>query len=183
MKWLMPDLEDADSFQGEALGYTRVFVSAQHEPEITIHDQSRLFTEIQSLMRGLVRNYEPSDFERVKEIHEASQIDYRLPDFSSPLFLITKVFEWDGVVRMFGGSYLQAELYLIADLSDWATPQERMEAIRELDKQGMEALWLRGIDRAVLWLPPGMERFGERLKDLGFEKSRDGWVTYSKATK
>jgi hypothetical protein len=135
-------------------------------------------------MCGIVRDYQPSDFERVKEIHEASGIDYKLPDFSSSLFLVTKVFVCDDTVRMFGGSYLQAELYLIADHSDWASPQDKLDAIKELDRQGMEELWLRGIDCCCLWLPPGMERFGERLvEDLHFQKDRDGWHTYSKATK
>src|ERR1700690_1449990 len=126
-------------------------------------------------MRGIVRDYQPSDFERVKELHAASEIDYRLPDFSSPLFLVTKVFVCDDTVRLFGGCYLQAELYLIADQSDWASPQERLDAIQELDRAGMDDLWFRGVNDAVLWLPPGMERFGERLvNDLGFQKDRDG---------
>lgn len=133
-------------------------------------------------MRGFVRDYQPSDFARVKEIHEASGIDYVLPDLSAPLFLVTKVFVVSDTVRMFGGSYLQAELYLVADTTDWATPQERMDAIRELDRVGMEELWLRGVNQCVIWLPPGMARFGERLIDLGFQKDRDGWMTYSKAT-
>ncbi len=133
-------------------------------------------------MRGIVRDYQPSDFERVKEIHEASGIDYKLPDFSSPLFLVTKVFVYDEVVRLFGGSYLQAELYLIADYSDWAKPEEKLEAIKELDRATMEDLWLRGVEYCCLWLPPGMERFGRRLvEDLGFQLDR-GWATYSKRT-
>jgi hypothetical protein len=134
-------------------------------------------------MPGFVRNYEPSDFERVKEIHEASRIDYKLPDFSSALFLVTKVWVVDGIVRLFGACYLQAELYLIADHSEWAEPEEKLAAIQELDKAGMLELWLKGIDHAVLWLPPDMARFGERLvEDLHFSKDRDGWVSYSKTT-
>lgn len=131
----------------------------------------------------VVRDYQASDFERVKELHEASGIDYKLPDLSSPLFLVTKVVEVDGVVRQFGGLMLQVEAYLVADYSDWGSPQEKLDAIRRLDEVAMHEAWLRGIDCCVLWLPPGMDRFGERLvEDLGFSKDRNNWLSYSKKT-
>lgn len=135
-------------------------------------------------MEGItIRNYEPSDLERVKEIHEASKIDYVLPNFSSPLFLVTKVMLVDGVIRMLGGGYLQAEVYLVAD-PEWDEPARKLEAIQELDRVVMEELWLQGIDQACLWLPPNMDRFGKRLiEDLNFQRDRDGWLTYSKPTK
>jgi len=135
-------------------------------------------------MRGIVRDYQPSDLPRVKEIHEATGIDYRLPDLSSPLFLITKVVECAGVVRACGGLYLQVEVYLWLDPTDWTDPADKLESVQAMDAAGMHDAWLRGIDCAVLWLPPGMARFGERLvNDLGFQKDRDGWVTYSKKTR
>ena len=132
-------------------------------------------------MRGTVRDYVPSDFERVKEIHEATGIDYEFPDLDSPLFLVTKVLVVDGVVRQCGGLYLQVECYLWADASEWGTPEEKLEGIQALDDAAMGDAWLRGIDQAVLWLPPGMARFGNRLtENLGFTRDRDGWVSYSK---
>lgn len=132
---------------------------------------------------AIVRDFTLSDLERVKEIHEASEIDYQFPDLSSPLFLVTKVIETGGIVRACGGMYLQVECYLWLDHSDWESPEHKLAAIRELDRQCMDATWLRGVDQAVLWLPPGMGRFGKRLEDLGFTKDRDGWRTYSKRTK
>jgi hypothetical protein len=132
---------------------------------------------------AIVRDYLPSDFERVREIHEASGIDYQLPDFQSPLFIVTRVLEVEGIVRMFGGLYLQVEAYLIADQSAWTFPENKLAAIKQLDEAVIHAAWLQGIDCCVLWLPPGMERFGERLvEDLGFSKDR-GWLSYSKRTK
>lgn len=135
-------------------------------------------------MAAVLRDYEPRDLARVKEIHDTTEIDYHFPDISTPLFLVKKVIEVDGVVRMAIGCYLQAEAYLWADQSDWADPEQKLAAIQALDRAGCEELWLKGVDQAVLWLPPGMERFGERLvEDLGFTKDRDGWVSYSKQTK
>lgn len=133
---------------------------------------------------AVLRDYIPADFEQVKAIHDASGIDYSFPDLSAPLFLVTKVLVVDGVIRACGGMYLQLECYLWIDHSNWADPDQKLAAIKALDRACMDAAWLRGIDCAVLWLPPGMERFGERLvSDLGFNRDRDGWVSFSKRTK
>src|ERR1700675_2936345 len=131
----------------------------------------------------VVRDYKESDFEVVKKIHESTQIDYKFPDIHSDLFLVRKVLELDGKVVMAAGMYIQAEVYLWSSKEDWGDPEQKLAAIRALDKEVMKATWLKGVDCAVLWLPPGMERFGERLvEDLGFTKDRDNWVSYSKST-
>ena len=134
-------------------------------------------------MGALIRDYRASDLKQVKAIHEASGIDYKLPDLSSPLFLVTKVLEIDGIVRACGGGYLQIECYLWLDKSDWADPEQKLMAVQALDRSVMHEAYLRGIDCACLYLPPGMDRFGKRLEDLGFTRDREGWVTYSKRTK
>lgn len=133
-------------------------------------------------MGAILRDYRPEDFDAIKRLHEASGLDYRLPNLSSPLFIVTKVWVVDDVVRLFGACYIQAELYLVSDQSGWATPQEKFAAIHELEQAGTHELWLRGIDCCCLWLPPELERFGKRLEQLGFSKDRDGWRTYSKQT-
>lgn len=134
-------------------------------------------------MSAIVRDYKPSDFAAIKAIHESTGIDYNMPDLNSPIFLVKKVIEVDGTVRVAGGAYIQVELYLWLDQSDWADPDQKLAAIKTLDQEVILDTWLQGVDQAVLWLPPGLGRFGERLtKQLGFEKDRDGWITYSKLT-
>ena len=129
----------------------------------------------------IIRDYKPSDLEAVKRIHERTGIDYTFPDINSPLFLVTKVIEDDsGVIRACGGAYIQVELYLWLDPSDWADAADKLAVIHALDGSVLHDCYLRGIDCAVLWLPPGMERFGERLTDMGFTKDRAGWCSYSK---
>jgi hypothetical protein len=129
----------------------------------------------------IIRDYKPSDLEAVKRIHERTGIDYTFPDINSPLFLVTKVIEDDsGVIRACGGAYIQVELYLWLDPDDWADAPDKLAAIHALDGSVLHDCYLKGIDCAVLWLPPGMERFGERLVDMEFTKDRDGWVSYSK---
>lgn len=133
---------------------------------------------------AVVRPYRPSDFEVIKKLHEATEIDYVMPDLNSPLFLVTSVLEVDGVVRAALGAYVQVELYLWLDKTNWGDPEQKLAAIKALDADVMEKTWLNGVDCAVLWLPPGLERFGERLtKTLGFQRDRSGWVTYSKPTR
>lgn len=133
-------------------------------------------------MGAIVRDYTPADFEAVKAIHEQTQIDYKLPNLSSPLFLVKKVLEIDGVVRAMLGMRIEAECFLWLDSSNWADPEEKLVVIEILDREGMAEAWIKGVDDAVLYLPPGMERFGKRLEKLGFTKPRDGWVAYSKPT-
>ncbi len=81
-----------------------------------------------------LRDYRASDFEAVRAIHDKTQIDYTFPDLNSPLFLVTKVIEDDaGVVRACGGAYLQAEVYLWMDPSDWLASAIKLTAINALD--------------------------------------------------
>ena len=131
----------------------------------------------------IVRDYHSSDFEEIKAIHDFTEIDYQFPNLNSSLFLVTKVLEVDGVIRQAVGAYLQCEYYLFADKTNWGTPEEKLQCIKLLDKAVTTDVWLKGVDEAVLYLPPGMERFGERLtEDFGFSKARDGWVHYTKRT-
>lgn len=133
---------------------------------------------------AVIRDYRPKDFEAIKRIHEASGLDYNLPELDRPIFIVKKVMEVDGVVRAALATYIQAELYLWLDKSDWGDPEQKFLAIKALDREVMEETWLKGVDCAVLWLPPNMESFAKRLtKDFGFTKDRDGWVTFSKPTK
>lgn len=133
-------------------------------------------------MSDVVRDFTLNDLERVKEIHEASGIDYRFPDITSPLFVVTKVFVRDGIVQACGGLYLQVEAYLWIAHDDWTSPEEKLVVIRTLDRATLREAWMKGIDQACLFLPPGMDRFGERLQDFGWAKDRDGWCSFSKRT-
>jgi hypothetical protein len=132
----------------------------------------------------VIRDFTLDDLERVKEIHGATHLDFRFPDLASPLFFVSKVACFDGIVRQCVAGYIQCECYLFSDPGDWADPATKLATIKELDRVAMHEVWLKGVDCCCLWLPPGMERFGERLvADLGFQKDRDGWVTFSKRPK
>ena len=131
-------------------------------------------------MQFRIRDFTLADLEAVKRIHEATGLDYRFPDLPSPLFLVKRVLECDGIIRACVGGYLQIEAYLWLDNSAWTDPAEKLEAIRALNEDAGHEAWLKGVDCACLWLPPEMKNFGKRLEQLGFKKDRDGWQTYSK---
>lgn len=130
----------------------------------------------------MIREYERRDFEAVKKIHESTQLDYKFPNLNDPLFVITKVYEHeDGVIRACGGLYLQVETYLWLDKSNWATPEHKLSVLQALQIEGFTEAAIKGLKCAVLWLPPHMERFGDRLvSDLGWSRDRNDWISYSR---
>lgn len=137
---------------------------------------------LQETSIGTVRDYVPGDFAAVKAIHDQTEIDYQFPDLNSPLFVVTKIYEVGGVIRAAGGLYVQLETYLWIDHSDWASPEEKLDVIEALQIAGFMEEKLAGIECAVLWLPPGMQSFGNLLENkLGWHQDREGWVTYSRS--
>ena len=130
---------------------------------------------------AVIRDLVPADLEDVRRIHETSGLDYSFPDILSPLFLVKKVLSIDGQVRVAIGGYLTSEAYLWADRSDWADPDQRWAAIQAVANAAIAEAKEKGLEEVVIWLPPGMDRFGERLEiDLGFSKYRSSWKSYSK---
>ncbi len=131
---------------------------------------------------AVIRDLEPSDLQEIERIHENSGIDYQLPDLQSPLFLVKKILAVDGRARVCVAGRIQLEAYLYIDHSDsWADPEQKLVAIKEVERVAIEEARAKGVDEVVLWLPPEMERFGRRLvEDLGFNVDRKGWQSYSK---
>ncbi len=130
---------------------------------------------------AVIRDLQPSDVAEVQRIHEASEFDYSFPNLLSPLFLVKKVLSVDGTVRMCAGGYITCESYLFIDKGDWADPEQKLSALKEMERVATQEAREKGIEEVVLWLPPGMERFGERLvEDLGFSPDRNSWKSYSK---
>jgi len=129
-----------------------------------------------------IRDLEPSDVVEVRQIHENSGLDYSFPDLHSPLFLVKKVLILDGQVRAAVGGKIQLEAYLWLDRrDDWADPEQKLVAIKEVERVAIEEARSKGVDEVVLYLPPEMERFGRRLvEDLGFTADRKNWTSYSK---
>jgi hypothetical protein len=141
----------------------------------------------------MLRDYRPEDFETIKRIHADSKFPYQPPQMNvdtpegtklAPLWLVTKVLEVDGVVRAALGSWIQVELFLWLDKSDWTDAKGKMVATQQLETAVLHELWLKGIDHAVLFVPPGLNRWARRLEeDFGFIEVGDGWRTFAKRTR
>lgn len=135
-------------------------------------------------MPGFVRNYEPSDFERVKEIHEAQKLDFSLPDLNSALFIVKQVFECDGRVVAAAFLRIEAEAYLLLDKGDWGDAVDKFNAIKSVQSAGLEDAWTKGIDNCVCWVPKEVNAtFAKRLIELGWTQDREGWITWSRPTR
>ena len=127
-----------------------------------------------------IREYCPSDLVAIQRIHEANGIDYRLPDLGK--FPRIKVLELDGEVRAALGLQHAYEAHLWLDPSSWTDAAGKWAAIKALDQEATESARVLGVESILCCVPPKMDRFGRRIKDLGFTKIRPDWVVYAKST-
>ena len=133
---------------------------------------------------AVVRNYKPSDFDAIKAIHEATDIDYRMPCLDSRLFVVKKVLEVDGVVRQAVGFRVEVETYLWSDPSDWALPEEKFLGLKALQAESMHALMTKGVDTCECWVPHSVDKyFAKRMTELGWTPDREGWRSWSRKTR
>ena len=129
-------------------------------------------------MSAEIRSYVPSDLAAIQKIHDANGIDYRLPNLNT--FPVLKALEVEGEVRAAYGMQMTLECHLWMDRTGWADAEAKWLSIKALDKESNEAAAGLGFDSVFSCVPPGYERFGKRLKDLGFTKIRPDWAVYTK---
>jgi hypothetical protein len=125
-----------------------------------------------------IRSYMPSDLSAIQRIHEQNGIDYRLPNLDR--FPVTKVLAEDGEVRAAYGMQMTLECHLWLDKTGWADAESKWLTIKALDKEANEAAANLGVTSVLCCIPPGYERFGRRIKELGFSPVRDGWKIFTK---
>ena len=131
----------------------------------------------------LVRSYGPSDLQAIQNIHKENSLDFQFPDLNSGKFLVNKVLDVDGQVRASYALKVTAEGFLWLDRSAWTDSAGHWATVQALDKEATEAAAGLNIDSLVVCLPPRYERFGKRIKSLGFEPIRDGWTVFNKETR
>ena len=126
----------------------------------------------------MIRDFQPSDLERLKEIHTQAGYDYLFPDLSSPLFL-------NRIISVNGAKILAAGLHRIcyetfALVDPNARPQEKCAALRELNEELSTRAYWQGLDMTHASIPPiGFDR---RLRELGWNPDREGWRLWSQDT-
>lgn len=89
---------------------------------------------------------------------------FELPDLEHPLVVVKRAIEADGEIRVVVIGRLELHITLLVD-HEWATPEERLEAIKQVQIEAHADASKLGLDEAFAEVP---ERWGERLKDLGW---------------
>jgi len=126
----------------------------------------------------VIRDYQAQDFASILKFHRDSGIDYQMPALSGPLFPIKKVSEVDGQVVGALALRLCAETFLWLDKQ--RRPQEKLQTMKDLQREVLSDAWKNGLDEIHAAIPPiGFDR---RLKQLGWEPDRDGWVLWTRRT-
>ena len=126
----------------------------------------------------MIRDLQFSDIEDVEKIHRQSGLDYRMPDLKSPLFPIKKICVKDGEVLGAVALRLCAETFLWLDKQ--RRPQEKLQTMNDLQREVLADAWKNGLDEIHAAIPP--IGFDKRLRQLGWEPDREGWVLWTRRT-
>ena len=126
----------------------------------------------------IVRDVELEDLPALAALHEKMGLDYKCPNLMHPLFLVKKVaVDGDRIV----GSLvlkLRAEAMLLLD----GTPEEKWQAIQELQPVVLQEAWEKGLDDIDCAVPDEAHFLPKRLESQGWIPARDGWRVWSHTT-
>lgn len=125
-----------------------------------------------------IRNYTPGDLRAIQSIHDQNGIDYRLPALDR--FPVNKVLSMDGTVRAAYGMQHTLEGHLWISPEAWTDAEGKWAAIKVLEKEATADAATLGVESAFVCVPPEYERFGKRIKSLGFKELRPDWTVYTK---
>lgn len=113
------------------------------------------------------RPLELKDLPRVQELHTGHT--FELPDPTHPLTMLKEVVEANGKVVAISIARLELNVTLLLD-HEWATPQDRLEAVRQLQNAMKAKASQWGIDWAHAEVS---ERWGKRLEELGWQPAKN----------
>lgn len=124
----------------------------------------------------------PEQYRAARELHGKAGMDYKLPDLDSPLLIVKKaVTDETGKLLGFCVLRLTAECMLLLDPDQ--RPEEKMEVMTALSPSVIGEAYAHGLDDVVSALPNDVEtRFAKRLRELGWNRDRDGWHHWSRST-
>jgi hypothetical protein len=114
----------------------------------------------------MIRNFQETDLEVLRKLHSASGASWAIPDLDSPLVLVRKVVDENGA-KMIGIGELHISALLWVD-KQWRTPQERLNAMQELQHEMMLEAAKFGLDTATLQADG---RFAERMSEMGWTEA------------
>jgi hypothetical protein len=125
----------------------------------------------------MIREYQESDLLALLRMHARQGFDYPFPDLRSPLFVVKRVAEEQGVPQAAAFLRLTSEAYLLFDPQE-GMPRERWKRVLELHEAVKADAQRVGLDDVHAFIAPGVpEGFYRRLQRLGWieEKFRCMW--------
>lgn len=123
-----------------------------------------------------VRVMESRDVRGVEQMHEDMGLDYQMIDLES--VPAKAICEHDGKMVGAIALKLQAETYLWLEKS--ASPREKWDAIRMLQKEIVRQAVRIGIGQLVAYVPDCVGcLFAKRMKMLKWMQARDGWRAWT----
>ena len=129
--------------------------------------------------RLTIRDWEPSDMDKLRAMHERMAVGYPLPDFN-PLFFVRKaVVDENGSVVAMATVKLVGEAYVWTDEISALT---KAKSIRMLNEACAAEASKAGLSEVSAWIPARIAWcFRKALRKLGWQKSR--WRSWSIALK
>lgn len=129
-----------------------------------------------------VREYRPSDEEKLKELYDKQCLPYDWPDINEPEFVVRLVVVDENDTPVVAGiARRTVELYGLFDGS-WENPAWRFEALCKLHEAMRHELGKHGYTDACAWIPPSlMKSFGRKLKKV-FGWQDANWTCLTRKT-
>ena len=121
----------------------------------------------------IVRKLKQSDIPVLRGLHKKAGYTFPFPNLTG--MEVAFVAEEKGFPIGVVGAELRAEITGIFDL-DYGSPHERMKVFASLHLPVAEALDLREVKKAYCFCDPAFPRFGQRLSELGWDKTWDCFV-------
>ena len=129
----------------------------------------------------MIRAYQSSDLQALREIHGRQGFRYDFPDLENPNFVVRLISAGDdGRARMALLGHRTIEAYML--VAPGGRPQEKFDEFVELHNAACDAGAALGYEDAQAFLPPEIERrFGKRLAQLGWSQYvGPEWRAYSR---
>jgi hypothetical protein len=123
-----------------------------------------------------IRKFCPGDQAAIQEIHEEMGLDYKMPDLKARTVKVRTVVEHDGVVIAAAALKIEPETFLW--VSQHATPVQKWDAIRLIQRDLVRHAIRLGFDQLVCYLP-NCVRFSKRMLRLGWNPCRDEWKPWA----
>jgi hypothetical protein len=114
----------------------------------------------------MIRDFQDKDLEVLRKLHRQSGAKFEIPNINSPLVIVRKVLDDDGAKMIcIGELHISAMMWVD---KNWKTPQERLDAVKELQNEMMVEAAKFGIDTATTQADG---RFAERLVEMNWTEA------------